>query len=117
MSRPRSGNAQLERIRVRIPGQWVIRDRSGTTVRNPGLFRTFRETGTVGNYIDIRVEGLETDSINTASRADSSMLLLLRPLHSSMKLRVADQTYWPSFPSKQCEKERKSDHNSPTPPL
>ena len=30
--------------------------------------------------IDIRVEGLETDSINTASRADSSMLLVLRPL-------------------------------------
>ena len=30
--------------------------------------------------IDIRVEGLETDSINTASRADSSMFLVLRPL-------------------------------------
>ena len=30
--------------------------------------------------IDIRVEGLETDPINTASRADSSMLLVLRPL-------------------------------------
>ena len=30
--------------------------------------------------IDIRVEGLETDSINTASHADSSMFLVLRPL-------------------------------------
>ena len=30
--------------------------------------------------IDIRVEGLETDPINTASCADSSMLLVLRPL-------------------------------------
>ena len=30
--------------------------------------------------IDIRVEGLETGSINTASRADSSMFLVLRPL-------------------------------------
>ena len=47
--------------------------------------------------IDIRVEGLETDSINTASRADSSMLLVLRPLHSSMKLRVADQELLAQF--------------------
>ena len=30
--------------------------------------------------IDNRVEGLETGSINTASRADSSMFLVLRPL-------------------------------------
>ena len=30
--------------------------------------------------IDIRVEGLETDSINTASHADSWMFLVLRPL-------------------------------------
>ena len=30
--------------------------------------------------IDIRVEGLETGSINTASRVDSSMFLVLRPL-------------------------------------
>ena len=30
--------------------------------------------------IDIRVEGLETDSINTASHADSSMFFVLRPL-------------------------------------
>ena len=44
--------------------------------------------------IDIRVEGLETGSINTASRADSSMFLVLRPLIIFEMLYILVKQTW-----------------------
>ena len=41
--------------------------------------------------IDIRVEGLEADAINTSSRADSSMFLVLRPF---LVLFTNSWKYW-----------------------